>query len=337
VNDLLGIVRPTVTGLAIVLAIVLLAAPVAAEAQQAGKLVRIGFLSLHISAGDPSPLRDAFLAGLRNAGWIAGRNATIEYRHAAGDPARLSKLAHDLVALKVDVIVAAGTQAIQAARQATTTIPIVMAISSDPLGSGLVASLARPGGNVTGLTHLNIDVSGKRLQLLHEAVPGARRVAVLWNSGHPVKPREWQATGEAAQRLGVNLWSVEVKRATDLDRAFEAIAGEKIDALLVLEDPLLLAHRQRIAEFTLRRRLPSMFEPREFVEAGGLMSYGPIFADLYRRAAIYVDKILKGTKPADLPIEQPTRFELVINMKTAKALGLTIPPSVVLRADHVIE
>ena len=299
--------------------------------------MRLGFLSLHISAGDPSPLRDAFIGGLRDAGWIAGRNATIEYRHAAGDPARLSKLAQELVALKVDVIVAAGTEAIQAASRATTTIPIVMAISSDPVASGLVASLARPGANVTGLTHLNIDISGKRLELLREAVPGARRVAVLWNSGHPVKPREWQAVREAAQRLGMNLRSVEVKRSPDVDRVLVAIGEEKIDALVALEDPLLLAHRRRIAEFALHHRLPSMFEPREFVEAGGLMSYGPVFADLYRRAAVYVDKILKGTKPADLPVEQPTKFELVINMKTAKALGLTIPPAVLLRADHVLE
>jgi putative ABC transport system substrate-binding protein len=320
-----------------VLAVVLLGAPLAAESQQAGKPVRLGFLSLHLSAGDPSPLRDAFIGGLREAGWIAGRNVTIEYRHAAGDPARLSKLAQDLVALKVDVIVAAGTQAIQAASRATTAIPIVMAISSDPVGSGLVASLARPGANVTGLTHLNIDISGKRLELLREAVPGARRVAVLWNSGHPVKPREWRAVTEAAQRLGMNLRSVEVKRSPDLDRVLVPIGEEKIDVLLVLEDPLLLAHRRRIAEFALRHRLPSMFEPREFVEAGGLMSYGPVFADLYRRAAVYVDKILKGTKPADLPVEQPTKFELVINMKTAKALGVEISPTVLAHVDEVIE
>lgn len=227
----LGIVRPTITGLAIVLASALLGGPLAAEAQQAGKLTRIGFLSLDISAGTPSPLRDAFIDGLRNAGWIAGTNVTIEYLHAAGDAARLSKLAEDLVALKVDVIVAAGTQAAQAARKATTTIPIVMAISSDPVGSGLVASLARPGGNVTGLTHLNIDISGKRLELLLEAVPGTRRVVVLWNRGDPVKRREWQAVSEAARGLGVKLRSTEVKRAADLNAALEAIANEKVDAL----------------------------------------------------------------------------------------------------------
>ncbi|HET8563841.1 MAG TPA: ABC transporter substrate-binding protein, partial [Candidatus Binatia bacterium] len=241
----------------------------------------------------------------------------------------------ELAGLNLDVIVTAGTQPTLAAKQATTTIPIVIAISSDPVGTGLVASLARPGGNVTGLSHLNVEVSGKRLELLKEAFPKISTVGVLWNADHPAKLLEWKEAEAASPVLGVTLRSFEVRSSADFDRAFSAVTNQRLDALLAFEDPLTLAHRRKIAEFAAKRRLPAMYEPKEFAEAGGLMSYGPSFPDLYR-AATYVDKILKGAKPADLPVEQPTKFELVINLKAAKQIGLTIPPNLLARADRVI-
>ena len=302
-----------------------------AQAQQT-KVFRIGFLGSF-----ESPLTESFIQGLRNLGYVESQSIKVEYRWAAGKVDRLPKLAAELAGLNLDVIVTAGTQPTQAAKKATAVIPIVIAISSDPVGTGLVDSLARPGGNVTGLSHLNIEVSGKRLELLKEAFPRISEVGVLWNSSHPAKVREWKEVEAAARLLGVTLRSFELRSVGDFDGAFLATTRARLDALLTFEDPLTLANRQRIVEFAAKRRLPAMYEPKEFAEAGGLMAYGPSFPDLYRRAATYVDKILKGTKPADLPVEQPMKFEFVINLKTAKQIGLTIPPNVLVRADRVIK
>jgi putative tryptophan/tyrosine transport system substrate-binding protein len=300
------------------------------HAQQV-KVFRIGFLGSFAS-----PLTESFQQGLRDLGYVESRNIKIEYRWAAGKVDHLPKLATELAGLNLDVIVSAGTQATQAAKKATAVIPIVIAISSDPVGTGLVDSLARPGGNVTGLSHLNVEVGGKRLELLKEAFPRISEAGVLWNSQHPAKLREWKEVESAARLLGVTLRSFELRSVGDFERAFSAISRDRVEALLAFEDPLTLAHRQRIVEFAAKRQLPAMYEPKEFAEAGGLMAYGPSFADLYRRAATYVDKILKGAKPSDLPIEQPKKFEFVINLKTAKQIGLTIPPNVLARADKVI-
>ena len=266
-----------------------------------------------------------------------GQNTVIEFRDAGGTSERLPVLASELVRLKVDVIVATGTQAILAAKQATPVIPIVMSAAGDAVGTGLVASLARPGGNVTGLTYISPETSGKRLQLLKEAFPRTARVAILWNPADPPRVLEYKETQSAATTLGLTLQSVEVRGARGFDGAFAAITQGRAEALITFNDPITVVSRQRIVDFAARSRLPAMYERREFVEAGGLISYGPNFLDLFRRAAIYVDKILKGTKPADLPVEQPTKFELVINMKAAKALGLMIPQSRLLRADEVIQ
>ena len=283
-------------------------------------------------------LLGAFRQGLRELGWIEGQNLVIEHRFAEGRAERFPDLAAALVRLRVDVIVtSSGEPAILAAKRATTTTPIVMAISGDPVETGLVASLARPGGNVTGLTILATEVAGKRLELLKEAVPRASRVAVLWNAAYPGKAFELRETQAAARVLGVSLWPVEVREPNDLPGAFSAIARAGPDALITFADPLTNTERRRIVDFAVRNRLPMISAVRPFADEGGLMTYGPNIADMCRRAATYVDKILKGAKPADLPVEQPTKFDLVINLKTAKALGLTIPPSVLLRADRVIE
>jgi putative ABC transport system substrate-binding protein len=321
-----------------------LAAPLAAEGQRAAKVPRIGFLGLNLA---PNPdLHEAFRQGLCDLGYVEDRNVVIEYRDAEGKLERLPALAAELVALKVDVIVAGGgTPGALAAAQATRTIPIVFTSAGDPVTSGLVTSLARPGGNVTGLSVLGPDLLGKRLEHLKQAVPGVSRVAVLWQPGlfgrHTAGERtekDMLKRAEAAARAqGVRLQFVEARGPDDFDRAFSEMARARAGALTVLLSIMFLDERRRLVDLAAKNRLPAVYSLREFVDAGGLMSYAPNVADMFRRAATYVDKILKGAKPADLPVEQPTKFELVVNLKTAKALGLTIPQSLLLRADHIIE
>jgi putative ABC transport system substrate-binding protein len=317
----------------------LLAAPLAAEAQQAAKVARIGYLSAASLAANPHQ-HEAFRQGLRDLGYVEGRNLVIEYRSPEGKPERLPALAAELVALKVDVIVAPGTPQALAAKQATKTIPIVFATAADPVGSGLVTSLARAGGNVTGLSILAPELVGKRLELLTQAVPGVNRVAVLWQpGGHDERTDKDILKGAevAGRALGVRLQFVEARGPDDFDRAFSDMTRARAGALTVLTGIMFLTERRRLVDLAAEKRLPAVYGGRDFVDAGGLLSYGPDLADLYRRAATYVDKILKGAKPADLPVEQPTKFELIINLKTAKALGLTIPPSLLSRADEVIQ
>jgi putative ABC transport system substrate-binding protein len=313
----------------------LLAAPLAAEAQQADKMARIGWLAVNLAAFPH--VREAFLQGLRDLGHVEGRNVVIEYRDAEGKLERLPVLAAELVALKVDVIVAPSTPAALAAKQATRTLPIVFAVAADPVASGLVTGLAQPGGNVTGLSILAPELIGKRLEQLTQAVPGVSRVAVLWQPGALGKRTEQDMLKGAeatAGALGVRLQSVEVRSPADFDRAFSDMTRARAGALIVLPSPIF-SERRHLVDLAAKNRLPAVYTWREYVDAGGLMSYGPDLADMLRRAATYVDKILKGAKPADLPIEQPTKFELVINLKTAKALGLTIPQSLLQRADQV--
>jgi putative ABC transport system substrate-binding protein len=310
----------------------LLAAPLTAEAQPAGKVWRVGILGNENSAP-----WEAFRRGLRDLGYVGGRNLTMESRWSEGRTERLLALAIELVQLRVDVIVASGTQAVRAARQATSTIPIVMAVSAHPDKIGLVESLARPGGNVTGLDNVGPDLKGKQLQLLKEVVPKVSRVAVLWNPANLVETFGFKEMVAAAAVIGVEIQSIDVRTPDDYLAAFASVTASRADALYAFGNPVNFKNRQLIADFALKSRLPSIYEERLFVESGGLMSYAPSFTDLFRRAATYVDKILKGAKPADLPVEQPTKFELVMNLKTAKALGLTIPPSLLQRADQVIE
>ena len=315
----------------------LLAAPLDAEAQQAAKVARIGFLSVDL-AGNPRGT-EAFRQGLRDLGYVEGTNVVIEYRDAERKLERLPLLATELAASKVDVIVAPNTPAALAAKQATTTLPVIFIGAGDPVTSGLVASLARPGGNVTGLSVLSTELVGKWLELLKQAVPGVSRVAALWHPGAMDErtDRDMQKEAEiAAQALGVRLLFVEARGPADFDRAFSDMTRARAGALTVRPAPMFISERRRLVDLAAQNRLPAVYAWREFVDAGGLMAYGPNLPDLYRRAATYVDKILKGAKPADLPVEQPTKFELVINLKTAKALGLTIPPSVLARADEVI-
>jgi ABC-type uncharacterized transport system substrate-binding protein len=318
---------------------VLLAAPLAAEAQQVGKVYRIAYFQVVPRAQNEQMLK-ALEDGLRERGYVPGQNIFIEYRFADGKPERLPELAAELVRLKVDVIVTGQNPATVAAKQATTTIPIVTTLASDPVGAGLIASLARPGGNITGFTtDVTPEVGGKRLQLLKEFAPRVSRVTVLWNPafrGFEPKPA-FQALEDAARRLRVTLRKVEVREPGDFERAFGVMISERADGLYVIGDPITFTHRRLIADLAVKNRLPATSPLRESAEAGGFMSYGVDFRDLYHRAATYVDKILKGAKPGDLPVEQPTKFELVINLKTAKALGLTIPPSVLRRADEVIQ
>jgi putative ABC transport system substrate-binding protein len=314
----------------------LLAAPLAAEAQPPSKVPRIGFLATNSPAEYPD-LLEAFRQGLRDLGYVEGQNIAIEYRWAEGRVERFSDFAVELVGLKVDVIVATSSPLALAARNATRTIPIVFVTAADPVGQGLVAGIARPGGNVTGFSLLAPEIVARQLQLLKEAVPTASRVAVLSNPANSYTALLVKETGAAARSLGVRVQLLGVRGATALDSAFSAITKERPGALFVLFDPVLLGHRTRIAEFANKNRLPAMYPHREYVEAGGLIAYGVDLRDNFRRAATYVGKILKGAKPGDLPVEQPTKFELVINLKTAKALGLTIPPSLLQRADQVIE
>src|SRR5262245_1636273 len=323
-------------GLAVVLTIGLAIAPLSAEAQQAGKVPRVGYL-IAGSHSDPGRLRllEAFRQGLRELGYVEGQNIAIESRWAEGADDRLPTLAADLVRSKVDVIVAQSGAATRAAQQATRTIPIVMSLANDAVGSGLVASLAHPGGNVTGLTIMAPDLVGKQLQLLTEVVPKVSRVALLTNPANPASAPFLREAEAAARALGVRLQTLEARNSQVIDNAFAAMTRERAGALLILPDQIFLSQRSQIAELATKRRLPSIYGQGEYAEAGGLMAYSANFPDLVRRAATFVDKILKGAKPADLPVAQPTKFELVINLKTAKALGLTIPPSLLMRADQV--
>ena len=307
----------------------LLAAPLAGEALQ---VYRVGVLG-----SENSPPWDGFRQGLHDLGYVDGRNLSMEWRWSEGKPDRFPALAMQLLVLRPDVIVASGTQAVRAAKEATSAIPIVMTTSSYPEKIGLVKSLSRPGGNVTGLSNVAPELSGKKLELLKQIAPKVSRVAVLWNPASTVEPLALQDLLTAATAVSVEIQSVEVRSPDDFSAAFAVVSSSRAHALLALGNPINFRARQLIADFALRNRLPSIYDERLFVDTGGLMSYAPSFTDSFRRAATYVDKILKGAKPADLPVEQPTKFELVINLKTAKALGLTIPPSVLARADQVIE
>jgi len=315
----------------------LVAAPGAAEAQPAGKVYRIGILTN--KASDPAESRQwqAFRLGLQERGWIEGENILIEFRGAAGNSARAPELAADLVRRKVDLIVTRGSLFTGAAKAATSSIPIVFVAHADPVGTGHVASLARPGGNITGLAILQTEIGSKGLELLRSVLPAVTRIAVLWHPGTPSAGPGLKALEEPARMLRLELQPVGAQSAAELEGAFAAMARARAQAVLVFATPIFLGERQRLAELAIAQRLPTMFQLKDYAEAGGLMSYGADLADLYRRGATYVDKILKGAKPADLPIEQPTKFELVINLKTAKALGMTIPPSLLQRADQVIE
>jgi len=323
-------------GLVVVLTLSILSAPLSSDGQQGGKVPRIGFLG-GASPSAAAHLVDAFRQGLRDLGYVEGQNIAIEYRFAEGKAERLPDLAAELVRLRVDVIVAPNPTGALAAKNATTTIPIVMAIAGDPVGLGLVASLARPGGNITGMSNVAVELAPKQLQLLKQAVPKVSRVAVLWNPANKANALSLRELEVAARSLGVQLQPLEARSPDDFDRAFAAIARERAGALVVFGDALVLLHQRRIIDLAAKARLPAMYARRELVDAGGLMSYSPSFTDLFRRAATYVDKILRGTKPGDLPVEQPTKFELVINIKTAKTLGLTIPQSVLIRADQIIQ
>ncbi len=319
--------------LVVALALSVVVAPLAANAQQPARIPRIGILR---SGSPPDPFVEAFKQGLHELGYVEGQNISIEYRWAEGRDERLPGLAADLVHLKVDVIVASGPAPVLAAKQATTTIPIVMPISTNPVKLGLVASLARPGGNITGFASLYDEMPGKWMELLKEALPRVSRVAVLWDpAGDPDQVRTSEA---AARSLGVRLQVLKVGRPDDFGTAFAEAQKNHAEALIVLSSAFFYAHRSRLVELAAKQRLPTMYHQKDFVVgSGGLMAYGPDFHDLFRRSATYVDKILKGAKPGDLPVEQPSKFELVINLKTAKALSLTIPQSVLIRADEVIQ
>ena len=321
--------------LTVVLALILLAAPLGATAQPSGKISRVGFLAG--STAHPSPRTNAFVAALRDFGYVEGRNLAVEWRASAGRTDRLPDLVAELVRLNVDIIVAADNPSIAAAHRATRTIPIVMVLATDPVPMGFVTSLARPGGSVTGLSEQLAELQGKTLQLLKEVIPSAGRVAILWNPGEFGRQAQAREAERVARALGLSAQLVAVTSQGDLDRVFTAMGRERPDALLVQPSQTNFLQRARIAELAATHRLPTVGWSADTVEAGLLMSYGPNILSLYGRAATYVDKILKGAKPADLPVEQPTKFELVINLKTAKALGLAIPPSVLARADQVIE
>ena len=321
----------------VIIALSLTFAPLAGEAQQAGKVYRVGVLSSGDSSADDRHSQQAFLERLRDLGWVAGQNLTFEPRRAEGQLDRLPGLAAELVQLKVSLILAYGNQAALAAKRATATIPIVM-LSSDPVGSGLVVSLAHPGGNITGLTNeAGLEIFSKRVALLKEVAPKISRVGVLENRSNTVEARVHEATVPTARALRLTFLPVEVRSPSDFDGAFAVLIRERADALVATANSLNVDRKGAIVSFAARNRLPTVFGEQAFVDAGGLMSYGISYADLLQRLPTYMDKILRGAKPADLPVEQPTKFELVINLKTAKALGLTIPPSVLGRADHVID
>jgi putative tryptophan/tyrosine transport system substrate-binding protein len=315
--------------------------PLPARAQQGAKVARIGYLvTASLESPEGRAMADAFRLGLRERGYVEGQNIVIEYRSADGRIERFPQLANELVSLSLDLIVAPNTPAARAAQRVTTTIPIVVPVMGDPVADGLVASLARPGGNITGLTFLGPELASKRLGLLKQALPNASRVGALWHPGaygERTTREMLQATEAAARTLAVELQLVEVREVDEFERAFSAITGNHADALLVLPSPMFFSEGKQIVDLAMKHRLPSISMARELAEVGGLMAYGASLTDLQRRAATYVDKILKGAKPADLPVEQPTKFEFVINLKTAKALGLTIAESFQLLADEVIE
>jgi ABC-type uncharacterized transport system substrate-binding protein len=320
--------------LLIIFALSLLVAPLAAQAQQPAKVYRIGCLPGGLLAPRAHQW-DAFRQALRELGWVEGQNIILEFRPPAreGDP--YDDLAAELVRLKVDIIVATSTRAVRATKQATSTIPIVMSPSGDPVGEGLVASLAQPGGNVTGTSTMVSDRSGKHLEIIREIVPGASRMAVLW--APPVNEPGFRAVEAAARELGVEILELQVAQAGDFDHAFETASRDRAEAMIVLGgNPLFFGLRAQIADLALHHRLPAIYDLPSYAHSGGLVAYGPSDTEYYRRAAVYVDKILKGAKPADLPVEQPTTFELVINLKTAQALGLTIPPTLLFQATEVI-
>jgi putative ABC transport system substrate-binding protein len=324
-------------GLVMTLTVAFFTAPLAAQAPGSGKVYRIGLIATSPPTRETQPFWDAFLQGLRERGWVDGRNIFIERRYSGGRAERYPEVAAELVRLKVDVIVAVAVGPALAAKSATRTIPIVAVGVTDPVGSGLIASLARPGGNITGLSLMAQELVGKQLQLIKEMVPKVSRVAVLWNPTHPIH-RQLLSEGEVAARsLGVRLQLQEARGPGDFDAAFATMAREGAGALVVLPDPMFAVHRTLLVDLAAKRRLPVMYGMAGFAEAGGLMSYTVNFADHMRRAATYVDQILKGARPADLPMEQPTKFELIINLKTAEALGLTLPQSLLLQADQVIQ
>ena len=318
------------------IATTVLAMPLTGETQNARKIYRVGYLGNSSAALEPN-LVEAFRQGMREFGYIEGKNLVIEFHWAEGRYHRFASLVTDLIHLPVDVIVTAGTPGTLAAKNATGTIPVVMAVSGDAVGTGLVKSLARPGGNVTGLTTMASELEGKRIELLLEILPRLARIAVLKNDINPLMAIQFRQTAAAAKSSGVALEAVDIRAVDDFEKAFASMAKARPDAIIVLADRFLLAERERILTFAAEQRFAAMYPYREFVEHGGLISYSPNYAESFRSAAKYVDKILKGAKPADLPVEQPTKFELVVNMKTAKTLGIKIPNSVLVRADKVIE
>ena len=326
----------TVKGIGFIITLGILLGSLAAQAQQTGNVYRIGFLGNSTAALEAN-LVGPFREGLRDLGYVEGRNVLIEYRWAEGKYDRFPALIGELLALKVAVIVTAGTPATLAVKKATTSVPLVMTAVGDPVGTGIVPSLSHPGGNITGLTAISTEMDAKRLELLREVVPSVSYIALLWNAGSPLQVLAEKQVQAAAQVLRMRVLSLGVKTEEEIKSALAVMARERLDALLVLADRLLLHHRVLIMDFATRHRLPGVHAYRELVEAGGLMSFGPSYADMHKRAAYFVDRILKGAKPGDLPVERPLTFELVINLKTARALGLTIPQSLLQRADQVIE
>lgn len=316
-----------------------LAAPLRSLAQQqAAKIPVIGYLTPVVPQNNSDYRFEAFLRGMRELGYVEGTNFRLEVRWGEGKLERMPALAAELVRLKVDVLVASSSPSVLAAKELTRTIPIVMPVSSDPVGDGIVASLARPGGNITGLSMMAPELGAKRLQLLKSVLPKpSHAVGVLWNPAYKGMRARFREAEAAAPAVGMKVLSLEVRDSREMEAAFDAVSRDRPDALLLLADPLTYSLRARIVEFAREKRLPAIYETREFAEAGGLMSYGPNVSDLYRRAAYYVDRILKGAKPGDLPIEQPTKIELLVNLKTARVLGITIPQSILVNADQVIE
>jgi putative tryptophan/tyrosine transport system substrate-binding protein len=310
--------------------------PLAADAQQTVRVPRVGFMGNSTAALEAN-LVGPFREGLRELGYEQGRNIVIEYRWAEGKYERFPALIAELLAANVDVIVTAGTPASLAVKKATSSVPLVMIAVGEPVATGLVASLARPGGNITGVTSISPEIEGKRLELLREVVPGLSHIAVLWNAGSPVQVIQERETRVAAQALGMKMLSLGVRTLEEIEGAFATMLRQRPEALFVLADRLFLHHRKRIMDFAVQHRLSGVHAYRELVEVGGLMSYGPSYADMHRRAATYVVRILKGERPADLPVERPVKFELVLNLKAAKALGLEVPPTLLARADEVIE
>ena len=322
--------------LSIIVAAMLLAVPGIAEAQQPGKIPRIGYLSTNTAAAMSTPT-EAFRLGLRELGYVEGKNIVIEWRDTEGAADRQRALVAELIGLKVDVIVTGGATATRAAKEATVTIPIVMTQDPDPIGNGFIASLARPGGNITGLSNVNRELSGKRLELLKELVPKLSRVAVFGTSTFPGNAENLKEIQLAAKTLAVQLQYIEVRDPKDIETAFRTASKGRAEAVLGVGGGVLNSVRAQLVELAAKTRLPAIYPNGQFVDAGGLMSYSANIADLNRRAAVYVDKILKGAKPADLPVEQPTKFEFIVNLKTAKQIGLTIPPNMLARADRVIK